>query len=206
MRSGITNQTFGPTKVRKRFPDGVLTPRSSKGFENVLIARENSAHTTTRPPRFSQRLEIPEIRQASYIATFYINDLPSSNAHWSPDDTLISRLLHCYPDRSFGSHAVLCSRQARLRNGSFKQALCFKPTIPFHDALRFGRRSLQNTFSCVVSGYLVYICHAFGSIFSGYLCELLDVSYRFCVSPLLLLTQLLQCSIARQGPSKKVYF
>jgi len=43
-------------------------------------------------------------------------------------------------------------------------------------------------------------------MYFGDLWNFLDLSYRFYKSPQLLLTQLLQCSIARRAPSKTVSF
>ena len=55
--------------------------------------------------------------------------------------------------------------------------------------------------SRVVSDYLAFVCHAFGFMHFGDLWNFLDLSHRFYKFQVLL-TELLQCSIARWGPSK----
>ena len=53
---------------------------------------------------------------------------------------------------------------------------------------------------------MAFAHHAFGFMYFGDLWNFLDLLHRFCKSPQLVLTQLLQCSIVRRAPSKTVSY
>jgi len=86
-----------------------------------------------------------------------------------------------------------------------QQTLCFAPAslllVLFASTL-----TEEYHLYCVDSDCLPCVCQAFGSMLFGYLRNFLDLSHRFCKSHQLVHTQLLQCSIARRGPSKTVSF
>ena len=105
-----------------------------------------------------------------------------------------------------GTTTSPCTSQARFWKWKFQAAICFKPAFSFRGALRIDRRCVEYHLFRVVSDYLAFAYHAFGFMRFGDLCNFLNLLHRFCKSPQLVLTQLLQCSIAHRAPSKTVSF
>ena len=92
-------------------------------------------------------------------------------------------------------------------SGSFKLqfALNLRIQFPWCTSLRSALTE-EYHLSRVVSDYLAFAHHAFGFMYFGDLWNFLDLLHRFCKSPQLVLTQLLQCSIAHRAPSKTFIF